>query len=151
MKLKRRGIGALVAVGLVAAFLLPVVPANAARYSAPSTVPPVNVGVLRDPTGTYDFTLLANGTYSMNFTAYQKLLKDPYTGIAATSVKIEGNTVLITPPTSNVVSGPDFGTERSEPVSSPVSASSREFQSVTAWLSGQGAILAQQGYSLEFG
>ena len=130
MKLKRREIGALVAVGLVAAFLLPVVPANAARYSAPSTVPPVNVGVLRDPTGTYDFTLLANGTYSMNFTAYQKLLKDPYTGISATSVKIEGDTVLITPLTLNVVPGP----ERSEPVSSPVSANSREFQSVTAWL-----------------
>lgn len=149
MKPRTRGIAVLIALALTAAFLLPVVPASATRYSAPSAVPPVNVGILRDPTGTYQFTFLANGTYSMNLTAYQELLKDPYTGIAAANVKIEGNTVLITPPTSNVVSGPDFGPERSEPASSPVSATSGQFQSVTTWFLGYGAVFADRGYHLK--
>ena len=72
----------------------------------PSTVPPVNVAILTDPSGTYQFMYLGNGTYSMNLTAYEKLLNDPYSGISASSIKIEGNTVLMTVPVSNVVSGP---------------------------------------------
>lgn len=70
-----------------------------------NAVPLVNMGVLRDPTGTYTFSLLPNGAYSMNLTAYEKLLQDPYSAISnASLVQINGNTVVITPPVSDVVS-----------------------------------------------
>ena len=71
----------------------------------PSIVPPVNTGVLKDPTGTYTFTYLGNGSFTMNYSAYEKLLQDPYTGIGSGSdVTVEGNTVIITPPESDTVS-----------------------------------------------
>jgi len=147
MKESRRYAGGLVAVALAIAFAVPMVPAKAASYSVPSTVPPLNVGILTDPTGTYQFTYLGNGTYSMNFTAYQKLLKDPYTGISAESVKIEGNTVLMTVPASNVVSGPTSSSSPTSPVFSP----SGELESVTSWLSGYGTTLVNGAYRLRLG
>lgn len=144
MKLRRRAIGALIALGLVAAFFLPVVPASAIAPSSPSAVPPVNVGVLTDPTGTYQFTYLGNGTYSMNYTAYQKLLRDPYTGVSATNITIAGNKVLMTVPATNVTSG-FTSLARSLPVPPPAGG----LESVTSSLSGYGAILVKGGYHLQ--
>jgi len=149
MKLKAWGIGFLAAIIVVAAFLLPVVPTVAAAaggYStSSSSIPPLNVGILTDPTGTYQFTYYGNGTYSMNTTAYYKLLGDPYTGISATSVRIEGNTVLLTLPISNTESG----TTSSAP-SPPVSTSLRIFESAASWLLGCGAFYGNGNYHLGF-
>ncbi len=128
-------------VSALALVLVPVVPTKAATFSTPSTVPAVNIGILKDPTGTYQFAYLGNGTYSMNYTAYQKLLKDPFSGISG-SVKMEGNTVLITVPASNVLSAP--------PHDSPA-AIPEEFVSVTSWLVGYGAVFVNGGYHLEGG
>lgn len=124
---------------VLALVLIPVVPTKAATFSAPSTAPAANTGILKDPTGTYQFAYLGNGTYAMNYTAYQKLLKDPFSGVSG-SVKIEGNTVLIAVPASNVVSAP--------PHDSPAAAP-EGFVSVTSWLVGYGAVFVNGGYHLE--
>jgi hypothetical protein len=130
-----------VAVGVLMLFA-PVVPSNALSYAGPSMVPPVNHWVLRDPTGTYTGSYLGNGTYSMNLTAYEKLLHDPYTGTPQSNVKVEGTTVYIYVPPSNTVSGPTHGT-----IDPPVPASN-DLESVTWLLLGHGAMLADGNYYL---
>lgn len=74
----------------------------------PSIVPPVNTGILQDPTGTYVFSYLGNGEYSMNLSAYEKLLQDPYSGVpnAAGEVQIVGSEVIIVPPSTNTTAYP---------------------------------------------
>lgn len=81
---------------------------TAALALKPSIVPPVNTGILKDPTGTYTFSYLGNGQYSMNLTASEKLLHDPYSGIpnASGEARVLGNSVIITPPRTNTTSYP---------------------------------------------
>jgi hypothetical protein len=88
-------------------FLAPVIPSRVASYtdspqvsSTPSMIPPVNWGVLVDPSGTYWIHFFDNGTFAMNLTSYQRLLNDPYsTNPSSCPHVIEGNTILITCPT----------------------------------------------------
>lgn len=130
-----------VAVGILMLFA-PVIPTNAVSYSGPSTVPPANTGILHNPTGTYVFSYLGNGTYSMNATAYQKLLHDPYTVTPTSNVKVEGNTVYIFVPPSNTVSTP---THCSIPQPVP---DAHDLESVACLLVGHGAILVNGDYHL---
>ena len=70
-----------------------------------SPVPKLNTTVLTDPTGTYIFNNTVDDQFVINVTAYQELLKDPYTGIGG-NVSISGDMVTITVPQSNTVSTP---------------------------------------------
>lgn len=123
--------------------LVPVVPSKAAAFAGPSNVPPLNVWVLRDPSGTYSGSYLGNGTYSMNLTTYQELLRDPYTGVYTTGAEVQGNSVIITVPQSDTVSGPTSGVTAISAVQP-----SRLFESVTYWLLGHGGFYANGHYRL---
>jgi hypothetical protein len=71
----------------------------------PTTVPPLDTGVLTDPSGTYLFYNVAyiqnaNNTTtmssSMNLTSYEQLLHDPYSGFCHDKVQIVGTMAMIT-------------------------------------------------------
>ena len=129
---------AVVAAGMLLLFA-PVVPSNAVSYAGPSTVPPVNHWVLSDPSGTYTGIYLGNGTYSMNLTSYQKLLRDPYTGTQS-NVKVEGNTVYIFVPPSGTVSALPHG------AIAQIAPTTNDLESVTCLLFGHGAMLTNGNY-----
>jgi hypothetical protein len=128
---------------ILALFIMPAIPTRAASTNfGPSGVPPLNVAVLTDPSGTYQFMYVGNGTYSMNLTAYEKLLNDPYSAISASSIEIDGNTVFITVPVSDVVSG-----TTSSP-GPPIPSPSIGFESVTSYLIGFGGMYINGRYIL---
>lgn len=81
--------------------------ANGPITPSPSIVPPVNTEILKDPSGTYQFKYLGNGQYSTNMTTYERLQNDPYSGIAAPRIQMNGSTVVMTTPQSNTTSLPN--------------------------------------------
>lgn len=68
--------------------------------SVPLLLPPPGHAVLKDPSGTYNFTYLGNRQYSTDLATYQRLLKDPYSGTVS-RVQIAGTTVVMTTPEEN--------------------------------------------------
>ena len=127
-----------VTMGMLLLFV-PIVPSNAVFYSGPSITPPMNHWVLSDPSGTYSGIYLGNGTYSMNNSAYQRLLHDPYTVAPTSNVKVEGNTVYIFAPSSE---SPPHG------IIAPPVPTTNDFESVTSLFLGHGGMLANGNYFL---
>jgi hypothetical protein len=81
--------------------------AQAPPSLTPAELPSANTGILRDPTGTYAFIYLGNSEYSINQSAYEKLLGDPYSGISHSGdVQFVGGMVIITVPSSNITNYP---------------------------------------------
>ncbi len=142
MRSRTKTVPVVLLAAILALFFVPGIPLHASSYSGPSSVPPMNVGILRDPSGTYQQIYLGNGTYSMNLTAYEKLLNDPYSGISASSVQISGTTVLLTVPISNTVSG------TTTPTHPPASAPNVGFESVTSYFIGYGGLYVNGRYVL---
>lgn len=70
---------------------------SAPRVSEPSIVPPLDTGIIQDPTGTYTIHYIGNGQMSMNRTAYDKLQNDPYSGSSATVAEMNATTVILNP------------------------------------------------------
>ncbi len=64
-------------------------------------LPPVNAAIMKDPSGTYNFTYLGNRMYSADLATYERLLRDPASGIAASNVQIMGTTVIMVTPEEN--------------------------------------------------
>lgn len=156
MASRRRAIGLMpVAVAALAVlFLAPVIPAKLVSYAAspsigtgPSVIPPVNWGVLTDPSGTYWFHFFSNGTYAMNLTSYRQLVNDPYSSSPSNCTHtIEGSIILIScPQPTNTPSG--YGnlshglqSVTNDSVTSPDSPTTNGFESPAYWLAGQGVI-----------
>ena len=109
--------------GLVLLLAIAVAPAlatggSSVRYPAVPSIPaallpPPGHAVMKDPSGTYNFTFIGNQQYSTDLATYQRLLEDPYSRIAASKLQIIGSTVLITTPfentSSSVPNGNDVG------------------------------------------
>lgn len=69
----------------------------------PQISPPAGKAVLQDPSGTYWFSYLGNGEYSIDLGNYTKLLQDPYSGIGG-QVQVAGNTVYVNEPQPTAIS-----------------------------------------------
>jgi hypothetical protein len=93
------GLLSLLSLNVMAIQAMAVTPSStsAPRVSEPSIVPPLDTGIIQDPTGTYTIQYIGNGQMSMNRTAYDKLLNDPYSGLSATVAKMNATTVILNP------------------------------------------------------
>ncbi len=74
-------------IGLLSMFLLTatfaVPPANSQASLGPgqlepSIIPPVNTGILKDPSGTYTFYNITGSSYFLNISSYESLMLDPF-------------------------------------------------------------------------
>ena len=93
----------------------------------PSVIPPPGTGILTDPSGTYVFTNLGNGVWSMNLAAYSMLLKDPHSGVSASKIEVVGSSVLLTALKPNLTNALD------NPQTSQVTPAMYPYYSDYAW------------------
>lgn len=113
----------------------------------------VQLAVAQDPSGTYCFKYLGNGTYATDLATYERILQDPYSGIGG-QVDIVGDVVYITMPQISpidVVGGPILEGLILEQNSTQPSAMhpTSGLGSLTYLISGLGGLLLNGNYLLK--
>jgi hypothetical protein len=114
---------------------VPVIPSKPASYTStsqtatglPATTPPYT-WCESDPTGSRCGGSFANGTYTMSLSTYNSMLHDPYQHFCSNDTRIAGDTIYLTCPQTNIVSG----------LSSSTSVNG--FESLSCWLIGRGGL-----------